>query len=187
MRGSALRLSALVSAGVLAVHELRFLLAPASHPEEDGHAYLAFVAPLIGLLLAVVAAQFAVRFSRRLPPAWRPARRPVGLWLLIFLTLVAVYAAQELGEGLLAPAHPSGLAGVFGHGGWMAVGLALIVSAGIVALVRGAEQLLVRRAGRALHRPLLPPPGAWALRAARTPRLQPLARHLAGRAPPLLP
>jgi hypothetical protein len=124
-----------------------------------------------------------VRFVRRLPPTWRAGRRPVGLWLLVFLTLVMVYAAQELAEGLLASGHPSGLAGVFGHGGWIAVVLALVVSAGIVALVRGAERLLVRRTGCALVRPPLPA-GVWEPREAPVLRLRPLARHLAGRAPP---
>jgi hypothetical protein len=187
MPGGLLRFGALLCAGVLVVHELRFAPAPLSHPEAmgEGHGYLALATPLIGLLAALGLAHFSVRWARRVPPGRRSSLSPVTLWLIVTAMLLVVYTGQELVEGALAPGHPGGLAGVFGHGGWVAVGLALVVGLGIVALLRGAETALARRCGRGLTRRLPSLPGTWEPREIHPPRGRPLARHLAGRAPPL--
>jgi hypothetical protein len=180
MRGSVLSPGALFAGGALAVHELRHALAHGS-PVDDGHGYLALLAPLVGLALALACLQFAVRLIRRRPPGRLTTRGPLARWLLVSGALLAVYVCQEVVEGVIT-AH--GPAGVFGHGGWVAVGLALAVGAGVGALLRGAEAALARRASRGFLRAPTGPLRLWQPREAPIFRFQVLARHLAGRAPP---
>ncbi|MBA3301689.1 MAG: hypothetical protein H0T15_07440, partial [Thermoleophilaceae bacterium] len=100
--------------------------------------------------------------------------------------LLAIYTSQELVEGLLSPGHPAGIAGVIGHGGWIAIALALPLGAGIAFLLRAAEALIANRkgatsrAGRRGSAPSVP------RRPEHHRSLDTVARHLAGRAPPLL-
>lgn len=175
-----MRGSVLFAGGALAIHELRHALAHGS-PVEGGHGYLALVAPLVGLALALACLELAVRLARRRPPTRVTTRGPLARWLLVSGALLAVYVCQEVAEGAIT-AH--GSAGVFGHGGWVAIGLALAVGAGICALLRGAEAALVRRARQDLMRPLPGPLRVWQPREAPIFWFCVLARHLAGRAPP---
>jgi hypothetical protein len=180
-----MRGSVLFAGGALAVHELRHALAHGS-PVEDGHGYLALVAPLLGLALALACLELVVRLARRRPPARRSTGGPLARWLLVSGALLAVYVCQEVVEGAIT-AH--GSAAVFGQGGWVAVGLALVVGAGICALLRGAEAALACRASRGFLRAAPGPLRIWQPREAPIFRFCVLARHLAGRAPPspLLP
>jgi hypothetical protein len=182
-----LRAAALVLAGALAVHELRYLLAYQGDSGRalslQGHAYLSVITPLICALVAVAAAQFVGRLARG-----RADESPPGFgatWLWASISLVAIFVAQESVEGLLASGHPGGVAAVAAHGGWLAAPVAAAVGAVIALLLRGAAAALASAAKRsrsavprARSALLRPPP-----RLAR-PRLHPLALKLAGRAPP---
>jgi hypothetical protein len=115
--------------------------------------------------------------------------RPPGfvrLWLGASASLAAVYTIQEGLEGAFAPGHPAGVVGVFGHGGWTALLFALLLGAAIALLARIAHHAieLVARSAIRSHAGRSP----YRLRPGCRPRpgrrLDVLALHLAGRAPP---
>ena len=98
--------------------------------------------------------------------------------------LVAIYVLQELLEGLFASGHPTGAGGVVGHGGWLALPLAVAFGAASAAILRVgyavvavAARLGARRVYRLPQRSL--PRQSFVL----APR-SPLAAAAAGRAPP---
>lgn len=149
------RAAVVLAAATFALHQLRYAIGYGSHGEQElaaqGHAYLGVLGPAIVGALAVCAAQFlhALSGPRQAPGVrrWGPA------WLAASVALLAVYAGQELIEGLLATGHPGGLAGVFGHGGLVAIPLALAGGALVACAAREARHALSRGAGA---RPLLP-------------------------------
>ena len=191
-----IRAAALISVGALAVHDLRYLLAykgSAAHQlSVQGHGYLKALTPVVIGVLVLVLARFAVRLMRLFgggdgregdEPALPPTR---VLWPLMSATLVAIYAGQEWIEGQVAGGHPGGLAAAFGHGGWLAVPLAVVVGLVIALALRGAEAAIAMAANarpRTMPRPRplvalvpcfdrIPPTGGG------------LARLLAPRGPP---
>jgi len=115
-------------------------------------------------------------------------RRRTAFLVLALATasLVAIYAAQELLEGVFAAGHPGGLAGVFGHGGWWALVLAAVAGGAIAALLRAGCAIVSAAARLAARRPRR----TSALRAVRPLGVDlapwpPLAAAAAGRAPPV--
>ena len=190
-RTSWLRLGALLAAGAFVVHQLRYLVAygdGADHAlRESGHGYLSAVEPLIGLSIAFLLAQLLLRLVAASGPSAPTSRR--GLTALLTGALVVVFASQEMLEGVLVAGHDHGLAGVFGAGGWTALPLALVIGMALARFVRltdaaTAADLLPLR----LMAPTLPSAPADAV---LRPQVlgsgnAPLARHLAGRAPPYL-
>ncbi len=132
-------MAALMGAGTFAVHQLRFALT-FRHGTGDpmamrGHGYLVPVAPvLVGLLLLA----FAVGLARMARGATDPAPQVRRLWAGTSASLFAVYCGQESVEGMLTAGHPAGLQGVVGHGGWVALPLALAVGLAIALIMRGA-------------------------------------------------
>jgi hypothetical protein len=183
------RLAALLAAGALAVHELRYALAYGDHAGREastqGHAYLTVLVPVVVLAALFAAAQALLRFAGG--PASPDRRlRFTRLWLGCTLALAAAYCGQELIEGWLAAGHPTGVAGVLEHGGWIALVCAPLVG-GLVALaVRGAVAATEPRASASAWRPR---PAAAPAIASPGPVFQPspdpLARFLAARGPPL--
>jgi len=183
--------TALLLAGALGVHELRYLLAfggeARSALADHGHGYLTLLTPSLGLLTALGLAVELVRAAAA--PSARSSAfvRVRRLWPAASVALLAIYVGQELLEGLLAPGHPTGWAGLFGSGGSLAVPLAcafgVVVALGIrvARAVRAARPLRIAAVRLAL--PVAPvPAGAPAAAPRRSGRL--LADHLAGRAPP---
>jgi hypothetical protein len=185
------RVIALLSAGALAVHELRYLAAFGSRTDEalvhEGHAYLNALTPLVGVTLACLLGHLLYRVAWGRDAQGRGAPTRTAAAAAFAVGLLAIYVGQELIEGLLAAGHPGGLHGVFGHGGWLAVpmsgalglGLSLLVrcARAAVARVRGAIRLLAPRMGH---------PAARASAATVVVAVAaPLARHRAGRAPPV--
>jgi len=190
MRPTTLRLGALLAAGALATHELRYRVsfggAAPSKLDATGHGYLSVLTALVAVALAFGLAQFVLQMAHP-TRADREALRGPRLWLLASAALLTLYTGQELLEGWLAPGHPTGVGGAFGDGGWVAIGLAIAIGAVISACMHGAEVVLARRLARLrvqrsgkrsspaspLERPIL-----WCDR--------PVARYLVGRAPPLV-
>jgi hypothetical protein len=186
-----LRCFALLGAGALALHELRYLIAYAGDAgralDEQGHGYLGTVAALVAVAVVASVATLVGELVRGRGPAARQRSWRLR-WLGASGALLVIYAAQELAEGMLASGHPEGLAGVAGHGGWVAVALAAVLGAAVAALLRGAEVALERFGGRA-RAPRLRPPRTALPRAPLAVRPRPaaaLAGPGAGRAPPLL-
>jgi len=180
---------------VLGLHELSYLLAfgdqAASTLERTGHGYLGAVVPFSGLVLAVGLAWCLLQAAtgpeevrgHRGMSRWR-------LWLLSSAALLAVFAGQELIEGLMSSGHHGALKVVFGAGGWTVLPLVLALG-GLVTLAAGVAEQTERTIRRARDsrqpRPLpwdaVERPRVLIERTARC-ALEGLARHLAGRGPP---
>lgn len=186
-----LRATALLSAGMLAVHDLRYRLdgGGGEHALEHAHGYLSAVGPLVAMVLLIAAGHLLNLVARG---GGGTASRPESLaklWALAAGALVLAFGAQEVIEGAFAQGHPAGLPAIFGAGGWIAVPLAMLAGGAIAVLLRGAEQVL-RASGRATIAATRP--RALTLAASRdvacdvVARASPLARHGAGRAPPFV-
>jgi len=182
MNRVSLRAAALLAAGSLVVHELRFMAGYGSDGAVSGHGYLAWLAPLVALALAAGCGAWLSRIGRG-----DGHHRRTLTWLGATASLLVTYTAQETIEALAAPGHPGPLA----HGGWIAAPLALAVGGAIALMLRGARA--ADRAAAVAARPWSPLTAAWtaALDFARpaaaplAPRPRVLARRLAGRAPPV--
>jgi hypothetical protein len=185
----------------LAVHQLRYYLAFGPHGSarltRDGHAYLSAAEPIVLFVAAVAGGAFVGRLAR----AWicggahaLGSRRLsfFRVWGLCAAVLIAVYCGQELFEGAVFPAHPAGLTGVIGHGGWIALPLALAIAGTLAALLRVGEavvalveSLAARRRSAVPRRAACAPPRLRPHQAALDWRLDPAAGVSAGRAPPV--
>lgn len=191
-RFSTLRFVSLLAVGALGVHDLRYRLGYEEHASEtlraEGHAYLSVVGMLVGLLLAVALACLgAVLLRARRAGLASPAAAPFRkTWAYAGISLLTIYVTQEWLEGQFAPGHPAGLAGVVGHAGWVAVLFGVALGAGIALLLCGADAVLARVLTRARPRKSrVPSPTRRPMTLAPLP-FDVLARHLAGRGPPLL-
>src|SRR5262245_34569909 len=148
----------LLPAAAVGVHELRYRLAYGSRADSalaaQGHGYLDSLAPWLVLLLGLALGAFLVRVARALGGRAdsAPRRSFAALWLLSIASLLAVYAAQELLEGVFAAGHPSGLTGLLGNGGWWSLAAAVVVGAALAALLRLATAF-VTSAARLAARP----------------------------------
>jgi hypothetical protein len=190
---SRLRAGALIAASALALHELRYLVGYGDRAgqaiAEQGHSYLPVAGALAALMIALAGVQMAASLSGLLRgPSLRRPRPSLALtWAASAVALLCVYAGQELTEGMLSRGHPTGLAAVFGHGGLVAVPLAIALGLLVALVLRGARAVL----GAAAERPAAAVPRqrrlAAVIRLAAGPLLaptSPLAANLAGRAPP---
>lgn len=138
-----LRAAGLLLVGALAVHWLRYLLAYGSHaPDElhsQGHGYLVELLPsLIAFAAASLTGATLIRLLGRFRGA-RPGSKaaPIAGYALV---LFAVFAAQELSEGLFAPGHSTGLDALFGEGAWWALPLSLALG----WVLASFERILIR-------------------------------------------
>jgi hypothetical protein len=185
------RVAALLAAGALGVHQLRYLIGYGHESPValagQGHEYLSIAAPAVGVLVCLASAAFAVRLAgtRRLAAPAHEHRRAWSLWAFSSSSLLVIYGFQEWLEGQLEPGHPAGIAGIFAHGGWIAILLAIAIG-GLVALVaRGASVAIERTARRRLYSV----PRTLELRAPPLPlprvAVDPVAGHLGGRGPPI--
>ena len=190
--GSTLRTAGLIVTGAVAVHELRHLAAGSAADPGAGHGYLPVAGLISTVLLGLACAQLAavVERARRTgsgahcPDASRQAGF-IATWLMAALALVVVYFTQELLEGALAGGREAGLGAVVTDGGWMAVPISAAVAAVLALALAGARSAVasaVRGAGRSA--PRRRSHGRARLVSAHWPAAAPLARHLAGRAPP---
>lgn len=185
----------LLPVGAFVVHQLRYRIAygpqASAQLAAQGHSYLDSFAPWLVLLLCLATGSFLARLAQALATGRRAegGRSFTVVWLTTSFLLGAIYVVQELLEGLVAAGHPSGIAGVVGHGGWWAGVVAVVVGAAIALVLRAEAAVLdavaglaswPRHARRAWH-------SAPAVAFAFAPRPRPLATSRAGRAPPTLP
>ena len=181
----------LLPAVALVVHELRYALAYGEDANAElaaqGHGYVDSLAPWLVLLLGLAVGLFLRRVARAGAgrAASRPRRAFGGLWAATSLSLYGIFVAQESLEGLFASGHPGGLDAVVGHGGWWAMVAAVVLGAGVAALLRAAEAVVERpRASRRVCRTLEPKAFVVRPREVRVRPRRPLATAAAGRAPP---
>jgi len=185
---------ALVPAGALAVHQLRYWLAfghgATAELLAQGHSYLHSLVPWIVLLIAISAGEFLRALGRALGGRCSLPRYTLSfaaLWLVCAACLVAIYVCQEFLEGLFATGHPGGLVGIFGYGGWWSLPAAMAVGLVLAAVFHGARWVLGEVAQRRRRPAGAPPRRALVARAPREsilPRLEPLADGWSGRGPP---
>ena len=171
-----LRLAALIGAGAFALHQLRYLLGYGDRAGDalagPVHAYLAHLAPLVAGTLAVLLAELI----RRCASADRALAPRFGtLWVAASVALVAVYAVQEGAEGVTLE----------GHGGWVAVPLAIAIGFAVAAAMRGASAASeVAHAPRPWRTPLAAPAKVLTAAAAGLAPRAAAPLHHAARAPP---
>ncbi len=176
---------------VLAVHELRYLLAYGSHAGSElsahGDRYVATAAVITIALVALALTIGLLRLVAVARGASKPYTADAPLWLLwlgLTLALVAGFWALEALEAAFEPHHVGGVLGAFGNGGWWALPAAAFVAAVMAVLARGGRALLaiVARGHLTRRRGVTarwhPPSLAAAL------VRPPMASCAAGRAPP---
>jgi hypothetical protein len=175
-----LRLAALMGAGAYAVHQLRYALSPGHGATLRAHEYLAPVGTVVVVLLLFALAAALARIARGVVDE---APRFARLWAGASMSLLAVYSVQETIEGLITSGDRQGL---FAHGGWIAIPLAIAIGAAIALLMRGAatasEVAAGARPAPALDFVLTPLDAVIAPWAPQ--RSRPAALHLAARGPP---
>lgn len=182
-----LRFSALLAAGALSVHELRFLAEFGGHADhvagEQGHAYLSLLLPVVVLTGLVALGAYLLRIGRGAGTGC--AAPPVRtVWGSASALLVLIYAGQETLEGWLSTGHPGGLDGVLGHGGWTALLFAAAIGALIALALRGAADPVAAVTGAAWRARMTAAVRMVSPRATPALRRLPLARFLGGRGPP---
>ncbi len=174
----------------LAVHQLRYYVAFGSrapaHLARDGHAYLSTIEPFALLCVALAIGALVGRLAASWRhPATGSAPPFARVWAVCALTLFAIYCGQELFEGLFAVGHPAGVAGVLGHGGWIALPAALAIGAALALTLRVAERLVALVGHLAARsRPAAAPLLARSTGRRLDWRLAPLAGITGSRAPP---
>jgi hypothetical protein len=175
------------------VHELRFVAGYGSSYRqalaEQGHSYTTWLKALGLVLVAGAMIRFGLSLLRARRGVVAEMRAPQfgRLWASASASLAVIYTVQEGLEGAFAPGHPSGLLGIYGHGGWTALLLSLAVGAVIAAITWLAHQVIeFVAAGTAASRQRMAPARlSWTV--PDTPpgrRLEVLAWNLAGRGPP---
>jgi hypothetical protein len=181
----------LIATGGLAVHELRYTLAYGPHAEHaeaaEGHGYLLCLVPLVAAVAFLTLIRLLSRIGRpgEAPPAAVIPGFP-RLWVAASACLVGLYTLQETLEGALAPGHPGGLAALLGHGGWSALPLAIAIGAAVAVALRGARAATGALDADAPRIAIyLPGIARVTLPIVVATRRDELARHLAGRGPPL--
>lgn len=183
-----LRTVSLLSAGALAVHQLRYSLAFGGRADHalasQGHGYLGWLVPVVvgGAVLG-----FALWLGRIAAGAVAARGSRQRVWAGAAAALISVYVLQESIEGLLAPGHPHGLAGVFGHGGWIALPLAVAIG-GLITLAHRIRRAPVMELAREAWAGVVPtvPPILGAVRQSLRPLVALLASNLAARPPPFV-
>jgi hypothetical protein len=183
-RAWSVRAAALIGAGALALHHLRYAISYRGHTDEalasQGHAYLADLMPAVGALLVLALGSLLRRAATG--RGTLPDRLSFGrTWAICGSCLVSIHFLQEWLESLLCPGHPG-----VEHGGGAAVLLAMAIGVLIALALRGAATAarLARGATPLVLRPAAPPVRVR-LPGVRGPALAGLAHFLAARGPPL--
>lgn len=188
MRLSTLRLAAVLLPTALLLHELAYLLVPEGAP--GAHGYLTAAVPLVAALSAsLLAGALLMPLLRSRQGALADAgpgvdrRRPFAL----AGALIAVFATQELAEGLALGGGGAALAGALAAL-WLVLPLALalgVLAAAVIESLQRAGLAVARLGVRRGRRPATPPVAFAPPLTAATPLPHaPLAFGLARRPPP---
>ena len=176
-----LRTTALLLLAAFAVHQTRYALVP-DDAGDRGHAYLHAAPVVLALLAALALGRTLATLGDRGAAASSAA--PAARWLAASGAVLALHVAQEGAERLLAGGGP------LDAGALVVVPLCLAAGALVALALRGADELLVAAssAAAAAARPAALADGVASLPPVRPgfARRARLARHLAGRAPPVL-
>ncbi|HEX5909670.1 MAG TPA: hypothetical protein VFY44_04200, partial [Thermoleophilaceae bacterium] len=142
------RAAGVVLTGELVVHQLRYLIVPAS---QDAHGYL----PLLGVASVVALAAGAGHLAATLERARRTGRdERVALgflraWGMVVAGVLALFWAQETFEALLLGAALAAPLAPLTGGGWVALPLALALGAVLALALTGARAAVRAAAQRA--------------------------------------
>jgi hypothetical protein len=186
------RLASILTVGAFSLHQLRYLIAfggsSSAELAQQGHHYMSeLLAPVLVLVLAALIAT-VIRGTEAAAPTRAPLARRIALFAG---ALLAIFAGQELFEGLVASGHPAGPAALVAHGGWIAVPLALAIGTLSALLARALEgvERAIAVVHAALRRTRRPPAVSGRALPARRRSLSfaPLAFGLARRPPPPAP
>jgi hypothetical protein len=173
--------------GAWAVHALRYAIAPPGLGRLT-HGYLQATPPVLAGLSAIALARLCVEVVDRRASHGR-ALSWQARWALGALGFAALYAAQENVELIAATGHAVGPAALLAHGGWIVLPLVVVAAGLLAALLRVTEVALERLCAALMRPPVSARADARARvripRTLRRPQAAALARHLAGRAPPL--
>jgi hypothetical protein len=184
------RAFALLPLAAFVVHQIRYL-GGYGHEVDDalasqGHWYLTFVLPILVSIGGGVVGTVLFRASLGRSAQRRAAPSLLGRSLACALALVVIFSAQELLEGALVGAHPSGLDAVLGHGGWIVLPAAVALGGLLALLLAGlaaAESWIAEtRSTLRVRAPRQLEPGSN--RRARSLTSDPLVFGLARRPPP---
>jgi hypothetical protein len=191
-RSRTVRWVALLSAGAIGLHQLRYVVADPANAHQalagNGHSYLPLAIALVLLLFGASLVHFATTLVLARGGELREPRRIsfARAWAIAAPALLAIFISQESLEGALLGGHMAGAHGLFGHGGWSVFLLAPLIGAAIGLLLKGAANVVARVARRRARR-RLPTTGPYRPRVEHRPSpLNVLACNLAGRAPPHL-
>ena len=184
-----LRAALLTVFGTLLVHEGRFMVADSGHghARESVHGYLAWLTPVVAVLLFLAAVQLLAHLRRSQGDGAPRLPRVRTLWIVGTVALLGAFTAQEFVEAFLSSGHPPHVADVLGPDGWVVLPLAAAAAGGIALLLQGAATVVAWALARSRprRRPVFVRPAARP-EAVLVPRASVLARRLAGRAPPAL-
>jgi hypothetical protein len=178
------RAGALTLLGALAVHQGRYLAAPAAE-DEHAHTYFSWLVPIVTAVTLVALIEFAGRLVRA--RVARPARLPSTgrLWLAATAALLTIFVAQEALETLTTHGVWVTPAELASAGGWSVAPLSIAVGGLIALLLRGAARAVEWAGSRVPARHKRPRQIRLPARPFVAPQGSVLARRLAGRAPPL--
>ena len=140
---------ALLPPAAFAVHQLRYELAygagASAELQRTGHSYLHSVVPWLVAAVAVAAGCLLAMLGHAFRGHTTPRRFTASfasLWLGCAAALIAIFACQEVLEGVFFAGHPAGWAGVFGFGGWWAVPVSLCIGLVLATVLHGARWIV---------------------------------------------
>lgn len=191
------RTAALIALSAFGVHQLRYLAgyghAAGSELARQGHGYLDGALPVLAAFAASAIAAGLFRAALGRGRSGARVAAPAGAdtfprrTLMFSVAIAAVFCGQESLEGLLAAGHPGGLAAVLGHGGWLAVPLALVFGTFCAILDRGVlalERVIAASTRAVVFADRAPAVQVPTLRALVPLAAAPLAFGIARRPPP---
>jgi hypothetical protein len=171
-----IRAIALLGAGAVAIHQLRYAIAYGNAAPQElavhNHGYFELALPAVATLFVFALTAVLIRIARGRAAA--PNRRiPLtGLWLCCALALGTIYGVQETLEG----------AGALAGGGWIGFALAFPVGLLVALAMRGADAAEIWM--RAVELRIQVVRSARLRISAATPRMRLIATRLGARAPP---
>ena len=171
-----LRALALLGAGAVAIHQLRYAIAYGNAAPHElavhNHGYFQMALPAVATVFVVALAALLIRIARG--RAATPGRRAslASVWLCCALALGTIYGVQETLEG----------AGALAGGGWIGFVLAFPIGMLVAVAMRGADAAEIRMPAVALRFETVQ---SVRLRVtATTPRIRVASMRLGARAPP---